>query len=69
MQRLAPNLHRWDRTVIFGIGRLRDDVGFVPRHDFTSMVESTYDWYRDEDTEADAKPDWSLEDEILSLVR
>ncbi len=68
MQRLAPNLHRWDRTVMFDIARLQQDIGFEPRYDFSAMTEQTYDWYSREGIAAQRSYDWSMEDEILSLI-
>src|SRR5262249_46205337 len=36
VQRISPHLHFWNRSVIFGIERLRDEVGFTPEFTFAS---------------------------------
>mgnify|MGYP003344536334 CR=1 FL=1 len=48
IQRLAPYIHRWNRSAVFSIDRLRRDVGFEPDYAFRAAVEHTYEWYRAE---------------------
>lgn len=69
VQRLAPNLHRWNRSVVFSIDRLRADVGWEPQHTFRSMVEHTYEWFCREGLDRTLQPDWAFEDALLDLVR
>ena len=66
VQHLAPNIHWWDRSVVFGIDRLRDDTGWEPQHDFGSMVEDTYDWFCRAGLDRSRTYDWDLEDAILA---
>ncbi len=65
VQRLAPNIHRWNRNVVFGIDRLRTDIGWEPRHTFVSMVEQTYDWFRSADLDQTLDLDFTFEDQLL----
>lgn len=66
VQRVAPNIHRWNRSVIFGIDRLRRDVGFEPAISFPSAVEDTWRWYRDTGRHQAHPFDWRFEDAILA---
>ena len=34
IQRLAPNVHHWDRSVFFSIDRLKEDTGWKPEYTF-----------------------------------
>jgi len=68
VQRLAPHLHFWNRSVIFGIDRLREDVGFTPEFTFASAVEHTYEWFRREKRYETTRFEWGWEEQILSLV-
>jgi nucleoside-diphosphate-sugar epimerase len=65
VQKLAPNLHRWNRSVVFDIGRLRRDVGWEPEYTFASMVEQTYDWWRRAGLDAASTFDFGFEDRLL----
>src|SRR5262245_18441826 len=69
VQRIAPHLHRWNRNVVFGIERLRQDVGFEPAARFPGAVVETYDWFRSARIAETTSFDFSYEDEILRLVR
>jgi nucleoside-diphosphate-sugar epimerase len=68
IQRLAPHLHRWDRSVVFGIDRLQRDIGWEPEYTFTSMVEQTFDWFQREGLDKSLTFDFTWEDQILSMV-
>jgi nucleoside-diphosphate-sugar epimerase len=68
IQRLAPNLHRWNTSVIFSIDRLRRDIGWEPQHGFVSAVEHTYDWFCREGLDKTLQPDFSFEDRLLELI-
>ena len=63
--RLAPNIHRWNRNVVFGIDALRRDTGWEPRHDLASMVAHTYAWHVET---GGSEYDWAYEDELLKLL-
>ena len=63
--RLAPNIHRWNRNVVFGIDALRRDTGWEPRHDLASMVAHTYAWHVET---GGREYDWAYEDELLKLL-
>jgi len=69
IQRLSPNLHRWNRSVVFSIDRLKADIGWAPEYSFEGMVEQTYEWFRREGLHETLTFDWALEDQLLALVR
>ena len=66
VQALAPNLHWWNRSVVFSIDRLRSEIGWEPRHDLGSMMAHTYEWFRRTGLDRSAGYDWSAEDELLA---
>jgi nucleoside-diphosphate-sugar epimerase len=68
VQRLAPNLHRWNRSVLFSIERLRRDIGWAPDFSFRAMVEETYEWFRHERIADTVSFDFSWEDALVDLV-
>jgi nucleoside-diphosphate-sugar epimerase len=67
VQRLAPNIHRWNSNVVFGIDRLRRDVGWEPEFTFPAAVEQTWDWFRREGLD-ERDIDFEWEDELLRQV-
>jgi nucleoside-diphosphate-sugar epimerase len=69
VQRLAPHLHHWNRSVVFAIDRLRDEVGWRPEFTFPAAVEHTYAWFRQQRLHETLAFDWSWEDQLLELVR
>jgi nucleoside-diphosphate-sugar epimerase len=69
VQKLAPDLHHWNRSVVFDTTRLRRDVGWEPEYTFASMVEHTYDWWRRAGLDKTMEFDFSFEDRLLSHVR
>jgi nucleoside-diphosphate-sugar epimerase len=66
--RLAPNLHRWNRSVLFSIDRLRQDVGWVPELGFRDMVERTYEWFCRQPLAHRTRFDFTWEDELIQRV-
>jgi nucleoside-diphosphate-sugar epimerase len=68
IQRLAPHLHRWNRSVCFDIERLKRDTGWEPEYTFRSMVEQTYDWFRSTGRDQSADFDFTFEDQILARL-
>ena len=69
VQRIAPHLHRWNASVVFGVERLRQDVGFEPEVRFPAAVAETWDWFRAERVAERQSFDFSFEDEVLRLVK
>lgn len=68
VQRLAPNIHRWNANVCFSIDSLCSDTGWRPEIGFPEAVANTYDWY-DRERVADAVEfDFSFEDDLVRLV-
>ncbi|MBR13013.1 MAG: hypothetical protein CL442_07725 [Acidimicrobiaceae bacterium] len=63
--RLAPNIHRWNRNVVFGIDALKRDTGWEPEHDLASMVAQTHAWHHET---GGREFDWSYEDELLKMI-
>jgi nucleoside-diphosphate-sugar epimerase len=68
IQRLAPNLHRWNRSVLFSVDRLKRDVGWAPEYTFKSAVEQTWDWFRSEGLEETRDFDFGFEDQLLERL-
>jgi hypothetical protein len=68
VQKIAPNLHRWNRSVLFDIDRLRRDIGWAPEYTFPSMVEHTYEWWRRAGLDRTQQFDFSFEDLLLERV-
>lgn len=68
VQHLAPNIHWWNRNVMFDISRLQRDTGWSPRHDFRSMAEHTYEWNLRQGLPT-ADRDWGFEDDLLEYLK
>jgi len=68
MQRIAPHLHDWNRSVFFSIEQLKQDTGWRPEYTFASAVEQTWDWMRAEHLEETLHFDFSFEDELLARL-
>lgn len=68
VQHLAPNIHHWNSSTVFSIDRLRNDVGWEPRHSFESMVDHTCRWYQDAGLAQTQTVDWGFEDSILAVL-
>ena len=66
VQALAPNLHWWNRSVVFSIDRLRTDIGWEPQHDLESMMGHTYEWFCRAGLDRADTYDWTAEDELLA---
>ena len=69
VQRLAPNLHHWNRNVIFGIDRLARDVGWRPEYTFRAAAEQTWQWMQAEGLPERLDFDFSFEDDLLEQIR
>jgi nucleoside-diphosphate-sugar epimerase len=66
VQKLAPHLHHWDDSVVFGIDKLARDIGWRPRHRFRETVERTYEWFTREGVADRVAFDFTFEDELLA---
>src|SRR5829696_2517038 len=69
VQKLAPHLHHWDDSVLFGIDKLARDVGWRPRRTFRETVEKTYEWFTREQIADGVAFDFAFEDELLAHTR
>jgi len=68
LQRLAPHLHHWNRSVFFSIDQLREDTGWKPEYTFASACEQTWEWMRAEKLDETLQFDFSFEDELLARL-
>jgi nucleoside-diphosphate-sugar epimerase len=69
LQRLAPNLHHWNRSVIFSIERLRRDVGWEPEYTFPAAAAQTWEWMQRERLDRTRDFDFGFEDELIAKLR
>ncbi len=68
MQRIAPHLHHWNRSVFFSVQQLMDDTGWRPEYTFRSAVEQTWEWMRQEGLHESLDFDFTFEDELLARL-
>ncbi|HEU5308148.1 MAG TPA: NAD-dependent epimerase/dehydratase family protein [Acidimicrobiia bacterium] len=69
VQKLAPHLHHWDDSVVFGIDKLARDVGWRPRRTFRETVEKSYEWFMREGVADRVTFDFAFEDELLGHTK
>jgi nucleoside-diphosphate-sugar epimerase len=69
VQKLAPHLHHWDDSVLFGIDKLARDVGWRPRRTLRETVEKTYEWFTREQIADRVAFDFAFEDELLAQAQ
>ncbi len=69
LQRLAPNLHHWNRSVYFSIDRLRRDVGWEPEYTFPAAVAQTWEWMQSSGLARTRDFDFGFEDELIAVLR
>ena len=69
LQRIAPHLHHWNRSVCFGIERLRRDVGWEPEYSFPEAVAQTWEWMQRKGLDRRMEFDFGFEDELLARIR
>lgn len=69
VQRLAPNLHRWNRSVVFSVDRLRADIGWEPEYTLAAMVDHVYRWMVAEGLDQSLDLDFTFEDQICAHVQ
>jgi nucleoside-diphosphate-sugar epimerase len=69
LQRIAPNLHHWNRSVLFSIDRLRRDVGWEPEYTFPAAVAQTWEWMQREGLVESRKFDFGFEEDLIERLR
>lgn len=68
IQRIAPNVHHWDRNVFFSIERLKADVGWSPEYSFRGAVEQTWEWMQSSGRDRSLDFDYGFEDELIARI-
>ena len=68
VQRLAPNLHHWNDSVLFSIDRLKHDIGWEPEYSFRGAVEQTWEWMQRENLVETRDFDFGFEDDLLGQI-
>jgi nucleoside-diphosphate-sugar epimerase len=68
IQRLAPYIHNWDESTIFGIGKLRDHLGYEPFYTFETAMQQTYEWFMSQGLDKKREYDFSGEDNLINRV-
>jgi nucleoside-diphosphate-sugar epimerase len=68
IQRLAPYIHRWDESTVFGMEKLRDHLGYEPFYTFETAVQQTYEWFMSQGLDKQREYDFSEEDELIKRV-
>ena len=68
IQRLAPYIHRWDESTVFGMAKLQDHIGYEPFYTFESAVEQTYEWFMANGLDKQREYDFSEEDGLIARL-
>ncbi len=68
VQQIAPHIHHWDQSALFGVDKLRHHCGWQPELSFPRAVERTWAWYQSEGLPKTQTFDFSFEDELIKLV-
>ena len=68
IQRIAPHIHHWNRSVFFSIEQLKRDTGWRPEYNFRSAVEQTWEWMLSEGLEKTLEFDFRFEDDLLARI-
>ena len=68
VQKLQPNLHRWNQSVLFSVDRLKRDLGWAPEYTFQAAVEQTYEWFLREGLHETRDFDFTFEDQLLERL-
>lgn len=66
IQKIAPHLHHWNRSVFFSIDQLRRDTGWEPEYTFPAAVAQTWEWMQREGLDGTRDFDFAFEDELLA---
>jgi dTDP-D-glucose 4,6-dehydratase len=69
VQQIAPHIHRWNRSAIFSVEKLRRHVGWEPELPFARSVERTYRWYQSAGLDTTQTLDFGFEDQLIRLSR
>jgi nucleoside-diphosphate-sugar epimerase len=69
IQRIAPNIHHWNRNVFFSIDRLKEDSGWRPELSFRGAVEQTWEWMKATGRDRTLEFDFDFEDRIIEELR
>ncbi len=68
LQRIAPHLHHWNRSVFFSTARLQDDVGWRPEYTFEAAAQHPFEWMQREGLDKSLDFDFSFEDSLLERI-
>jgi dTDP-glucose 4,6-dehydratase len=68
IQRIAPNIHHWNRNVFFSIDRLKEDTGWRPEYNFRGAVEETWQWMQSSGRDKLLEFDFGFEDRLLEKI-
>ena len=68
LQRIAPHLHDWNRSVFFSTRRLSDDIGWESEYSFRGAVQQTWEWMLAEGLDKTLDFDFEMEDELLARI-
>jgi len=68
IQRIAPNVHHWDRNVFFSIERLKEDTGWRPEYTFRGAVEQTWQWMQSTGRHESLSFDFAFEDRLIRQI-
>jgi nucleoside-diphosphate-sugar epimerase len=68
IQRIAPHIHHWNRSVLFSIERLKQDVGWAPEYTFKGAVEQTWEWMESSGRSQSLEFDFEMEDRLIEEI-
>lgn len=68
MQRIAPHLHHWNRSVFFSVEQLQRDTGWRPEYTFRSAAHHTWEWMQAEKLDETLAFDFAFEDDLLARL-
>jgi nucleoside-diphosphate-sugar epimerase len=68
IQRIAPHIHHWNRSVFFSIDQLKRDVGWEPELCFRGAVEQTWEWMQLSGRDKSLKFDFDFEDRLIERI-
>ncbi|MFP6640053.1 MAG: NAD-dependent epimerase/dehydratase family protein [Myxococcota bacterium] len=68
IQRIAPHIHDWNRSVHFSIERLKEDTGWRPEYTFRGAVEETWEWMQSTGRHKSLAFDFDFEDRLLERI-
>lgn len=68
IQRLAPNVHHWDRNVFFSIDRLKSDIGWAPEYSFRGAALQTWEWMQSTGRDESLDFDYAFEDDLIRRI-